>query len=121
MWLEEPDTTYFSYLLEKRITDLLGHQDGFSVYEERTISHFNEAAADTSYVYLHQTDEELRRYSSTTSNYFHPELKFPLELGQAWDYKLVSIPVIPRGVIDIAKTEYTPAGVFMDCAVVSET
>ena len=120
MWIEGPDTTYFSYLLERRITDLLEHEDGFPVYEERSISYYNEEDPDTSFIYLSKTDEELRTYSSTSSNYSFLELKFPLTLGQNWYYSDDSLMIVPSEVIDIAKTESTPAGTFMDCAVVSQ-
>ncbi len=120
MWIEGPDTTYFSYLLERRITDLLEHEDGFPVYEQRSISFFNEEEPDTSFIYLSKTDDELRRYSSISSNYFYLELVFPLTLGQSWYYCDDPEMIVPCEVIDIAKTESTPAGTFMDCAVVSQ-
>ena len=119
MWIEGEDTTLYSYQSEVRITALTEHEDGFQVYEERSISPFNEAQADTFFNYLRETDSDLRLYSSLTTNYFYTDLSFPLELGKTWNY--TDSLETQREVIDLAGIANTPAGYFTQCAVIQET
>lgn len=120
MWIEVGDTTHFSYQSEIRITALTEHQEGFQVYEERTISYFNEAQADTIFYYLRETDSYLKRYPSLTTSYSYTDLSFPLELGKSWNYA-DSLGTVQREVMDLTGIANTPAGLFTDCAVIQET
>ncbi len=121
MWFDEGDTTFISYQIEKQIIDLIDHTQGFQVYEQRSISHFDATEPDTTFYYYYETDEELRRYASLNSKEYYLELSFPLEMGQTWNSYNDSTLVFVRTVIDTDKTQNTPAGLFTDCALVQET
>lgn len=124
--IQGQDTLTYSGSLINRITSLQDHADGFQVYELRSISDITSTSsgkslttADTSSVYLQQTAEELKEYSSITSSaYFVTMIKFPVTLGETW----FSPDSLPGGfeVTGFDEFIYVPAGGFSNCAVISE-
>ena len=115
------DTTYYEYTYEVRLTNIVEHQDGFELYEQRRISHINEEYPDTTFSYIRETDDELRNYFNQVSNNYYVELELPIVVGNTWAYYSDSLTIFQREITDINKTQNTPAGFFTDCAVVLQT
>ncbi|MEN8209613.1 MAG: hypothetical protein ABFR50_10230 [Candidatus Fermentibacteria bacterium] len=111
---------------ERRVTALLTHQEGFQVYEFRFQSELTltnpdttMVFADTQFVYIRNTGDEIRAYADTVSIDFDLFAKLPLTLGESWLTQ-------PGGtdeneVTSLSASVTVPAGSFNGCAVITAT
>lgn len=120
------DTLIYAGSIERRITDLIDHQDGFLVYELRSIANItitepdtSTTSADTSFVYLSHTSDELKLYSSTYSSQYEILMKYPVTLNETWMQPDSSSDLYE--VTDISAFTCVPAGHFSNCAVITES
>lgn len=120
------DTLIYAGSIQKRVTGLIDHNDGFQLYELRSIADITTTEAgssttsvDTSFIYLRQTSEEFRLYYSTLSNQYDVLIKYPVTLNETW----MLSDSFPGGyeVTDITALLHTPAGNFSNCAVITES
>ncbi len=111
---------------DARITDVMQHAGGFSVYERRAVRSITTTtpdsswtAVDTLYDYFRKTDDDLRCYKDTTTLKYDILLRFPVTLGDTWLKKDSS--QIELEVTSLSETVTVPAGTFKNCIVVRET
>jgi len=121
------DTTgTWSGTFDVRITDVVQHTGGFSVYKQRAFRSITTTTPDTSwtavdtlYAYFQKTDEELRCYDDTTTLQYDVWLRFPVTLGDTW--MKTDSSQIELEVTSLSATVTVPAGTFENCIVVQET
>ena len=111
---------------DTRITDVVQHTGGFSVYKERVWTNITTLTpdttynyADTLYSYFQRTDEELRCYDDTVTTEYDIWLKYPVTLGETWMKSDSSQAELE--VTSLSTTVTVPAGTFDNCIVVRET
>jgi len=114
------DTTFYTGTRLCEITDLLTHEDGFPVYEMRTIcvtpvdTDAAESSADTTFEYLRNTATELRCYISPSLDMYDVWISFSM-MNSEMEMRLES--PAPMG-IRLEPTVVLPAGSFSDCSVI---
>jgi len=111
---------------ERRVTALLQHQGGFQVYEFRSLSEMiltnpdtTMVYADTQFIYIRNTGDEIRGYQDTVSTDYNLVALLPLTLGESWLTQ-------PGGtneneVTSLNASVTVPAGSFSGCAVITQT
>jgi len=109
-----------------KITGVIQHAGGFSVYERKafrsittTTPDSSWTAVDTLYDYFRKTDEDLRCYEDTTTLKYDILLRFPVTLGDSW--LKTDSSQIELEVTSLSETVTVPAGTFENCIVVRET
>ena len=111
---------------ERRVTDLLQHQGGFEVYEFRSQTEMiltnpdtTMTYADTQFVYIRNTGDELRAYRDTVSTNYDLVALLPLTLGESW----LTQPgdTHENEVTSLNASVTVPAGSFSNCAVITQT
>ncbi len=111
---------------ERKVTALLQHQGGFEVYEftfqsEMTLMNPDTTMvfADTQFVYLRNTGDELRAYQDTVSSDYDLLALLPLTLGESW----LTQPgdTHENEVTSLNASVTVPAGSFSGCAVITQT
>ncbi|RKZ10060.1 hypothetical protein DRQ25_04325 [Candidatus Fermentibacteria bacterium] len=120
------DTFDITGSAERRVTALLSHQGGFQVYEFRMQSEIiltnpdtTMVYADTQYVFIRNTGDEIRAYEDTVSTDYDLFALLPLTLGESWLTQ-------PGGtdeseVTSLSASVTVPAGSFSGCAVITQT
>ncbi len=120
------DSFVVSGSTERRVTALLQHQGGFGVYELRLQSETiltnpdtTMAFADTQFVYIRNTGDELRAYEDTVSTDYDLVALLPLTLGESW----LTQPgdTHENEVTSLNASVTVPAGSFSNCAVITQT
>ncbi len=96
--IDEDDTVFYSATDHKEITAILDHQNGNRVYELRTIS-ISPTDTDTSFMYLNQTENQIRFYRNTTTDRYD---------------------VLISSAGEIVDSVSVPAGYFTNCIVTTE-
>lgn len=121
-----PDTFDLSGSMERTVTALLDHQGGFQVYEFETLMEMTFTHPDTSYVvaetlyiYLRNTGDEMREYKDTVSTDYMLIALFPLTLNETWSASPVSSTIYE--VVSLNASVTVPAGSFSNCAIIRET
>lgn len=121
-----PDTFDLSGSTLRTVTALLNHQGGFQVYEfetlmEMTFTHPDTTyiVAETLYIYLHNTGDEMREYQDTISTDYLLIALFPLILNETWSASPVSDTNYEVVSLDASVT--VPAGSFSNCGIIRET
>ncbi len=121
-----PDTFDLSGSLERTVTALLDHQGGFRVYELETITEMTFTHPDTSYtvaetlyIYLRNTGDEMREYQDTVSINYMVIALFPLTLNKIWPASPVSSTIYE--VVSLKASVTVPAGSFSNCGIIRET
>ncbi|MCK5842290.1 MAG: hypothetical protein KAH31_08995 [Candidatus Sabulitectum sp.] len=119
-------TSTWTGSFDNRITAVVQHAGGFSVYERRAYGTMTNitpdstwTTVDTLYHYFQQTDEELRCYDDLTTTEYRIFAKFPITLNETWSHNDSSGTVLE--VISLSETVNVSAGTFTDCALVRET
>ncbi|MCK5115298.1 MAG: hypothetical protein KAR44_01780 [Candidatus Aegiribacteria sp.] len=111
---------------ERRVTALLSHQGGFEVYEFRSQTEMiltnpdtTMTYADTQFVYIRNTGDEIRAYEDTVSTDYDLFALLPLTLGESW----LTQPGNTNGseVTSLSASVTVPAGSFSGCAVITQT
>ena len=111
---------------ERRVTDLLQHQGGFQVYEFRSQSEMiltnpdtTMTYADTQFVYIRNTGDEMRAYQDTVSTDYDLLALLPMTLGESW----LTQPgdTHENEVTSLSASVTVPAGSFSSCAVITQT
>ena len=111
---------------ERRVTALLQHQGGFGVYEFRLQSEMiltnpdtTMVYADTQFVYIRNTGDEIRAYEDTVSTNYDLFALLPLTLGESW----LTQPgdTHENEVTSMNASVTVPAGSFSGCAVITQT
>ena len=111
---------------ERRVTDLLQHQGGFGVYEFRSLSEMiltnpdtTMTYADTQFVYIRNTGDEIRAYPDTVSTDYDLFALLPLTLGESW--LIQPGDTHENEVTSLSASVTVPAGSFSGCAVITRT
>ena len=111
---------------ERRVTALLSHQGGFGVYEFRLQSEITltnpdttMVYADTQFVYIRNTGDEIRAYEDTVSTDYDLFALLPLTLGETWLTQPGDADV--SEVTSLSASVTVPAGSFSSCAVITQT
>jgi len=121
-----PDSFSLSGSAERRVTALLQHQGGFQVYEFRSQSEMiltspdtTMVYADTQFIYLRNTGDELRAYEDTVLTDYDLLALLPLTLGESW----LAQPgdTYKNEVTSLSASATVPAGSFSGCAVITQT
>lgn len=122
----DADTFDISGSMERSVTALLQHQEGFQVYEFRALTEFiltnpdtSMVNSDTQFIYIRETSDELRGYQDTVSTYYELIAMLPLTLGESWlaypdentEYEVTSLN----------SSVTVQAGTFSGCAVITRT
>lgn len=111
---------------ERRVMALLGHQGGFQVYEFRSQSEMiltnpdtTMVYADTQFIYIRNTGDEIRAYDDTVSTDYNLVALLPLTLGESW----LTQPgdTDESEVTSLSASVTVPAGSFSGCAVITQT
>jgi len=120
------DTFDVSGSMERNVTALLQHHEGFQVYEVRSLTELILTNSDTSivypdtqFIYLRKTNDELRGYQDTVSTYHELIAKYPLTLGESW--LAYSDETKVYEVTSLNSSVTVPAGTFSGCAVITQT
>ena len=120
------DTFDISGSAERRVIALLGHQGGFQVYECRSLSEMiltnpdtTMVYADTQFIYIRNTGDEIRAYQDTVSTDYNLVALLPLTLGESW----LTQPgdTDENEVTSMNASVTVPAGSFSNCAVITQT
>ncbi|MCD4846811.1 MAG: hypothetical protein K8R76_01315 [Candidatus Aegiribacteria sp.] len=121
-----PDTFDLSGSVERTVTALLDHQGGFQVYEFEMLTEMTFTNPDTSYavaeslyIYLRNTGDEMREYQDTVSTDYLIIALFPLTLNETWPASPVSSTIYE--VISLNGSVTVPAGSFANCGIIRET
>ncbi len=121
-----PDTFDLSGSMDRTVTALLNHKEGFQVYEfetlmEMTFTHPDTSymVAKTSYIYLRNTGDEMREYLDTVSTDYTIIALFPLTLNEIWPASPVSDTNYE--VVSLNASVTVPAGSFANCGIIRET
>ncbi len=121
-----PDTFDLGGSVERTVTALLDHQGGFQVYEFETLMEMSftnpdtyYVVAETLYIYLRNTGDEMREYQDTVSTDYMVIALFPLTLNEIWPASPVSDTNYEVVSLDASVT--VPAGSFGNCGIIRET
>jgi len=121
-----PDSFDISGSGERRVTALLDHQDGFQVYEFRLESEITLTNpdttmiyADTQFVYIRNTGDEIRAYTDTVSTDYDLFALLPLTLGETWLTQPGDTET--NEVTNLNASVTVAAGSFSGCAVITQT
>lgn len=122
----QADTFDLSGSMDRTVTALVEHQEGFQLYRMETVMEMEVTHPDTSFtvtdtmeVYLRNTGEEMRGYSDTITTDYEVLARFPFTVGdswQAWEDSTVTYQVA-----SLTSSVSVPAGSFADCALLRET
>ncbi|MCD4701247.1 MAG: hypothetical protein K8S24_05245 [Candidatus Aegiribacteria sp.] len=120
------DSFVVSGSTERRVTALLQHQGGFQVYEFSIQSQMiltdpdtTMVYADTQFVYIRNTGDEIRAYQDTVSIDYNLVALLPLTLGESW----LTQPgdTHENEVTSLNASVTVPEGSFSGCAVITQT
>jgi len=111
---------------ERRVTALLSHQGGFEVYEFRMQSDVTltnpdttMVFADTQFVYIRNTGDEIRAYPDTVSTDYDLFALLPLTLNESWLTQPGDTET--NEVTSLSASVTVPAGSFTNCAIITQT
>ena len=120
------DTFDVSGSMERSVTALLEHHEGFQVYELRALTELiftnpdtTRVYSDTQFIYIRETSDELRGYQDTVSTYYELIALLPLTMGESWLQYPDETAVYE--VTSLNSSVTVPAGSFSACAVITLT
>jgi hypothetical protein len=116
------DTVDADGTLDRDIMSLVSHQQGFDLYECRTISSItfypdtgmSWTVTETTFVYLYEDSTEVRAYDDTVETDHELLAVLPLEVGNTW-YSYDDSAYVCE-VMSLSASVTVPAGSFSDCA-----
>ncbi|MBN1433902.1 hypothetical protein JW921_04025 [Candidatus Fermentibacterales bacterium] len=116
------DTTDVDGTIDRQVMGIVSHDQGFDVWEFRTISSMtfyppqggSYSLSETTLVYLYADSLEVRIYEDTLTADFELVLDLPLEVGNTW-YSYPDSSWISE-VISLTASVTVPAGSFTGCA-----
>jgi hypothetical protein len=122
------DTVDWSGTFDREVTALCEHSGDFQVYEFSTVMHSFQSTPDTTveqwdtmYIYLRETEEELRGYDDTLTTDYELIAQYPLTVGDSWNAYSDPDSTIMYEVTSLSATASVPAGSYSSCAVLRET